>query len=253
MPLVLSGMASLNATASLLPLSNHRERLTCASSPPLVWKQSRRVVSVSLLLSRLILLPNDAMASSLIDKYVKRKRLDPLEAYVPPVILAQLQFQDLEKILSVEKPEFEACRSVLRSGPASSLRVNIRAVAQYASDAGYSQTATNDVDRCLRALEEMDSLFLRASRKDPNATVELMKSQLGTALTALDRQFLLKFLIKGKLWLKCTDHHSKKTTVFHQTPLRYSISSQYCETDFYYPDTLLFPCVYLSSYIVNLN
>lgn len=91
-----------------------------------------------------------------------------------------------EKILSVDKPEFEACRSVLRSGPASSLRVNIRAVAQYASDAGYSQTASNDVDRCLRALEEMDSLFLRASRKDPNATVELMKSQLGTALTALD-------------------------------------------------------------------
>ncbi|CDY11454.1 BnaA09g40200D [Brassica napus] len=123
------------------------------------------------------------MASTLIDKYVKRKRLDPLEAYVPPVILAQLQFQDLEKILSVDKPEFEACRSVLRSGPASSLRVNIRA---YASDAGYSQTASNDVDRCLRALEEMDSLFLRASRKDPNATVELMKSQLGTALTALD-------------------------------------------------------------------
>lgn len=85
-----------------------------------------------------------------------------------------------EKILSVDKPEFEACRSVLRSGPASSLRVNIRAVsfflikkfsykcnplclfinmcdlmnslqvAQYASDAGYSQTASNDVDRCLR-------------------------------------------------------------------------------------------------------
>ncbi|KAG2298782.1 hypothetical protein Bca4012_010284 [Brassica carinata] len=183
MPLVLSGMASLNATASL-PISNHRQRLTCASSSPLVVKQSRRVISVSFLLSRL--LPNDAMASSLIDKYVKRKRLDPLEAYVPPVILAQLQFQDLEKILSVEKPEFEACRSVLRSGPASSLRVNIRAVAQYASDAGYSQTASNDVDRCLRALEEMDSLFLRASRKDPNATVELMKSQLGTALTALD-------------------------------------------------------------------
>lgn len=127
MPVVLSGMASLNATASLLPLSKHRERLTCASSSPLVWKkQSRRVISVSFLLSRLLRLPNgtpthlhfttwiinqhidprfallvffdvelDATASSLIDKYVKRKRLDPLEAYVPPVILAQLQFQDL--------------------------------------------------------------------------------------------------------------------------------------------------------------
>ncbi|VVB09063.1 unnamed protein product [Arabis nemorensis] len=126
------------------------------------------------------------MAASPIDKYVKRKKLDPLEAYVPPVILAQLQIQDLEQFLNVEKPEFLACRSLLRSGPASSLRVNIRAVAQYASDAGDSNTASDDVDRCLRALEELDSLFLRASRKDSNATVELMKSQLGTALTALD-------------------------------------------------------------------
>ncbi|CAH2060591.1 unnamed protein product [Thlaspi arvense] len=178
-------MASLNATVSLT-LSNHRLKLTSAALSPPVWKQSRRVISVSFFLSRFVLLPNDAIAGSLIDKYVKRKKLDPLEAYVPPVILAQLQIQDLEQILNVEKPEFEACRSLLRSGPASSLRVNIRAVAQYASDAGYSQTASNDVDRCLRALEEMDSLFLRASRKDPNATVELMKSQLGTALTALD-------------------------------------------------------------------
>ncbi|ESQ50204.1 hypothetical protein EUTSA_v10002091mg [Eutrema salsugineum] len=185
MPLVLSRMLSLNATVSL-PLSNHRLKLTCAALSPPVWKQSRRrLITVSLFLSR-FLLPNDAIAGSLIDKYVKRKKLDPLEAYVPPVFLAQLQIQDLEKFLNVEKPEFEACRSLLRSGPASSLRVNIRAVAQYASDAGYSETASADVDRCLRALEEMDSLFLRASRKDPNATVELMKSQLGTALTALD-------------------------------------------------------------------
>jgi len=33
-----------------------------------------------------------------------------------------------EGFLNVEKPEFEACRRQLRSGPASSLRVNIRAV-----------------------------------------------------------------------------------------------------------------------------
>jgi len=190
-PLVLSPMSSLHATVSLPLFSNsNHKKLTCAAtlSPP-PWKQSRRVISVSFFLSRLLLLPNDAMAGGLmdkLDKYVKRKKLDPLEAYVPPVILAQLQIQDLEGFLNVEKPEFEACRRQLRSGPASSLRVNIRAVAQYASDDGFSKTATDDVDRCLRALEELDSLFLRASRKDSNATVVLMKSQLGTALTALD-------------------------------------------------------------------
>ncbi|KFK32515.1 hypothetical protein AALP_AA6G252700 [Arabis alpina] len=187
-------MTSLNATASLslshhYANSNHRVKLTSAQpSPPPIWRQTRRVISVSVsfFLSRLLLLPNDAMAASPIDKYVKRKKLDPLDAYVPPVILAQLQIQDLEQFLNVEKPEFLACRSLLRSGPASSLRVNIRAVAQYALDASDSNTASDDVDRCLRALEELDSLFLRASRKDSNATVELMKSQLGTALNALD-------------------------------------------------------------------
>ncbi|CAN8284386.1 unnamed protein product [Cochlearia groenlandica] len=186
-------MASLNAIISPRHSlrNNHRVKLTCAAlsplPPPPSWTPSRRVISVSFFLSNLLLLPNDAMADgSLMDKYVKRKKLDPLEAYVPPVILAQLQIQDLDKYLSVEKPEFEACRSLLRSGPASSLRVNIRAVAQYASDDGYSKTASSDVDRCLRALEELDSLFLRASRKDSNATVDSMKSQLGTALIALD-------------------------------------------------------------------
>lgn len=33
-----------------------------------------------------------------------------------------------ETFLNSDKPEFEACRRQLRSGPASSLRVNIRAV-----------------------------------------------------------------------------------------------------------------------------
>ncbi|XP_010472661.1 PREDICTED: uncharacterized protein LOC104752262 [Camelina sativa] len=212
MPLVLlSPMTSLHATPTSLTLRHYsnRTKLTCAStlSPPPTWKQSRRVISVSFFLSRLLLLPtnNDAMAGTLIDKYVKRKKLDPLEAYVPPVILAQLQIQDLEGFLNVEKPEFEACRRQLRSGPASSLRVNIRAVAQYASDDGFSKTATDDVDRCLRALEELDSLFLRASRKDSKATVELMKSQLGTALTALDSLLQTvpsQVLDKGKAMVK---------------------------------------------------
>ncbi|XP_010547935.1 PREDICTED: uncharacterized protein LOC104819519 isoform X2 [Tarenaya hassleriana] len=151
----------------------------CALSPP-PWKQSRRVVSISFFLSNL-LLPNDAMAASIFDKYVKRKKLDPLDVYVPPVILAQLQIRDLERNLEEEKPGYETCRSLLRSGPASSLRV-----AQYASDAGNGNAAFEDVERCLRSLEELDSLLLRAVRKDQGASIETMKANLGTALTALD-------------------------------------------------------------------
>ncbi|XP_022756379.1 uncharacterized protein LOC111304130 [Durio zibethinus] len=157
----------------------------CAVSAP-KWQKSRRLVSISLLFSHLLLVPNYAIAGNFFDKYVKRKKLDPLEVYVPAVILTQLQIKDLEKTLEVDKPEYATCRSLLRIGPAASLRVNIRAVAQYASDAGNGENAFNDVDQCLRALEELDSLLLHASRDDPEASVKSMKAKIGTALNALD-------------------------------------------------------------------
>ncbi|XP_031277281.1 uncharacterized protein LOC116135705 [Pistacia vera] len=164
----------------------NRPPVRCALKSPPEWRESRRLVSFSLALSQLLFLPNDAIGGSLLDKYVKKKKLDPLEVYVPPLILTQLQIKDLEKTLEVDKPEYASCRSQLRSGPAGSLRVNIRAVAQYASDAGNGKSAFNDVDQCLRALEDLDSLFLRASRNDGETSVKSMKAKIGTALNALD-------------------------------------------------------------------
>lgn len=105
---------------------------------------------------------------------------------MPAIILTQLQIKDLVKTLEVDQPQYAACRSLLRYGPAASLRVNIRAVAQYASDSGNGKTAFNDVDQCLRALEELDSLLLQASRSNPGASVETMKAKIGVALDALD-------------------------------------------------------------------
>lgn len=159
-----------------------------SSSTTSKWQgQSRRsLLSISLLLSHSLFVPNDAIAGSFFDKYVKRKKLDPLEAYVPAVILTELQIKDLEKILDVDQPQFGNYRSLLRSGPAASLRVNIRAVAQYASDAGNGNAAFNNVDQCLSALEELDSLLLRASRNEPGASVKSMKARIGSALTAME-------------------------------------------------------------------
>ncbi|XP_044472428.1 uncharacterized protein LOC123201042 [Mangifera indica] len=159
--------------------------MRCALSRP-EWRESRRLVSFSLALSHLLFLPNDANAGGLWDKYVKKKKLDPLQVYVPPVILTQFQIKDLEKTLEVDKPEYASCRSQLRSGPAGSLRVNIRAVAQYASEAGNGKSAFNDVDQCLRALEDLDSLLLRASRNEGETSVKSMKAKIVTALSALD-------------------------------------------------------------------
>ncbi|OMO67029.1 hypothetical protein CCACVL1_20847 [Corchorus capsularis] len=177
---------SFSSNSNLAAKPKRLSGVRCAASPP-QWEEGRRLVSISLLCSPLLLLvPNDAIAGSLLDKYVKKKKLDPLEVYVPAVILTEFQIKDLEKTLEVDKPEFSSCRSLLRSGPAASLRINIRAVAQYASDAGNGQNAFNDVDQCLRALEELDSLLLHASRNEPDASVKSMKAKIGTALNALD-------------------------------------------------------------------
>lgn len=149
---------------------------------------NRRLFSISLILLHSIpLTTSDAIAATIFDKYVKRKKLDPLEAYVPAVILTQLQIKDLVKTLEVDEPQYSSCRNLLRTGPAASLRVNIRAVAQYASDSGNGKTAFENVDQCLRALEDLDSLFLRASRNDPEASVKTMKAKIVNAVDALDR------------------------------------------------------------------
>lgn len=80
--------------------------------------------------------------------------------------------------MEAEQPQFATCRSLLRAGPAASLRMNIRAVnadlcevvyqfsiccriwcsvsdmnlqvAQYADEVGNNKVASNEVDQCLR-------------------------------------------------------------------------------------------------------
>ncbi|KAL3497421.1 hypothetical protein ACH5RR_040153 [Cinchona calisaya] len=148
--------------------------------------ESRRAVSIALILLHSLSLPKDAIGAGIFNKYLKKKKLDPLEAYVPAVILTELQIKDLGKSLEVDQPRYGDCRILLRSGPAASLRVNIRAVAQYASDGTDDKSAFSNVDQCLSALEELDSLLLLASRNDPGASIESMKAKINVAVGALE-------------------------------------------------------------------
>lgn len=164
--------------------------IACSSPPPDRRSSTadfgRRSLSLGLILLRSYALPNRSNAANLFDKYVKRKQLEPLDAYVPAVLLSEAQFKDLETFLDVGQPNYDASRSLLRSGPAASLRVNIRAVAQYATDDGKGKVASDAVDQCLQALEDLDSLLLRATRNDPTASIGSMKNKIGIALGALD-------------------------------------------------------------------
>ncbi|KAL6867744.1 hypothetical protein ACP4OV_015768 [Aristida adscensionis] len=168
------------------PTRPRRPVATAAAVPPLPARVGRRAASLAGVAAWLAATVGRADAASPLDKYVKRKKLEPLETYVPAVLLTRDQFTDLEKSLEFEKPRYDESRSLLRSGPASSLRVNIRAVAQYASSNGQGKVASDAVDECLRALEDLDSLLLRASRNDQSASVETMRSKISVALAALD-------------------------------------------------------------------
>uniref|UniRef100_A0A0E0K9H2 DUF7880 domain-containing protein n=1 Tax=Oryza punctata TaxID=4537 RepID=A0A0E0K9H2_ORYPU len=184
-------------STSLLPKTSGGAHL-CPSPPPSRRRRccqvaaaaasggiGRRAVSLAGVASWLATAAGRADASPF-DKYVKKKKLEPLETYVPAVLLTQDQFRDLEKSLEFEKPRYDESRSLLRSGPASSLRINIRAVAQYASSSGQGKAASDAVDKCLRALEDLDSLLLQASRNNPSASVDVMRSKISVALGALD-------------------------------------------------------------------
>nr|BAJ91063.1 predicted protein [Hordeum vulgare subsp. vulgare] len=174
---------------SLAPPRGRRRccRVTAASapSPAVGLGLRRRAVSLAGAAAWLATTAGRAEASPF-NNYVKKKKLEPLETYVPAVLLTQDQFRDLEKSLEFEKPRFDESRSLLRSGPASSLRINIRAVAQYASSNGQGKAASDAVDECLRALEDLDSLLLKATRKDSSASVEVMRTKIAVALGALD-------------------------------------------------------------------
>ncbi|XP_039032657.1 uncharacterized protein LOC120167833 [Hibiscus syriacus] len=148
--------APCSSSSNSTPAKPKQFSVRSAPSPP-KRRESRRPVSISLFLSHFLLAP-------------KYKHLT-----IP------------ETTLEVDdKPEYATCRSPLSSGPDASLRVNIRAVAQHASDAGNGENAFKDVDQCLRVLEELDSLLLHASRNKPDASVKAMKAKIGTALNALD-------------------------------------------------------------------
>ncbi|WOL01017.1 hypothetical protein Cni_G09730 [Canna indica] len=188
--------------------SSQRRQLLAMSSLPTLSQRTtpattRRTASIALffLLFGSTTHPNTAEAANPFDKYVKRKKLDPLEAYIPAVLLSRAQFEDLEKSLDTKQPSYDISRSLLRSGPAASLRINIRAVAQYAAEDGNGKIASDAVDQCLRALEDLDSLLLNALRKDPTASTESMKGKLDIALGALDSLLQTvpsKVLDKGK-------------------------------------------------------
>ncbi|WIA40892.1 hypothetical protein OEZ86_004554 [Tetradesmus obliquus] len=111
--------------------------------------------------------PDPAYAG--MDRYVKRKKLDPLETYVPLVLEARDRLATLDTVF-VTTPT--VARQLMRSGPFSGLRDNIRALGQYASTPaaeGGSGLPEKDAQQLVsgffRDLEEFDLVLYNAVRE----------------------------------------------------------------------------------------
>jgi len=116
---------------------------TSTSSPHCFTPLSRRkifklVVSISV---STVALPSHPSFATGIDKYVKKKDLDPIETYVPPVLAARDQLLDSKPQLD-SSDNAESIRGALRSGAFDGLRDNIRVIGLYAQKAGRSDSAS---------------------------------------------------------------------------------------------------------------
>lgn len=118
--------------------------------------------------------------------YVKKKKLDRIDSYLPPLFLAKEQLVRVERI--VESPA--DARSQLRSGSFSGLRENIRSVGEYVSrEKGDEKIGKKLVGTFFGELEAADFALLSASRSEDGKRAELVveaRARLEGTIKALD-------------------------------------------------------------------
>jgi hypothetical protein len=93
-----------------------------------------------------------------IDKYVKKKQLDPLVSYVPVLLIAEEQLDFVP--LAAQENGVEATRSLLRKGAFVGLRDNIRCVGEYSAAVIGKDEASARVKKVFVSLEALDSALL---------------------------------------------------------------------------------------------
>jgi len=124
-----------------------------------------------------------------LERYIRKKELDPLETYVPPILAALEQLKDSVELASTAEG-VEVSRKLLREGAFTGLRDNVRAVALYAERSG-REGAGELVGGFFAALQDYDSLLFRCARESrapsedelrdsSTAAIEALKAVLGT-------------------------------------------------------------------------
>lgn len=94
-----------------------------------------------------------------LDRYVKKRRLDPLASYIPAILVAQAQLLDVTE--AADQFGLEAGRALLREGAFVGLRDNVRAVGEYASENMGKDVAKAKVQAFFRAIDVLDGTLFQ--------------------------------------------------------------------------------------------
>ncbi|KAG2501717.1 hypothetical protein HYH03_000218 [Edaphochlamys debaryana] len=97
-----------------------------------------------------------------LERYVRKRALDPLETYVPLVLEARALLPGAKRLGLIN---VGAARELLRQGPYSTLRENIRAISEYAVRDGRTTEVGALVTGFFRALESYDLLLADCLRE----------------------------------------------------------------------------------------
>ncbi|GAQ79343.1 hypothetical protein KFL_000280480 [Klebsormidium nitens] len=106
----------------------------------------------------------NGLLNGALSRYIKRKKLEPLDSYLSQILLSDAQLQKLGDSIAGDAPDYPALRQRLRSGAFASFRTDLRAITQYSSEDGWGANVGIVADSSLMSLENLDARLLDASR-----------------------------------------------------------------------------------------
>lgn len=116
-------------------------------------------------------------------RYIRKKRLDPLETYVPVVLSARSQLVSAGEVMATDAA---AARALLRQGAFAGVRDNIRALGEYAGQAGQTAAVAQLVPGFFTALNEYDQVLLAATKADAKLDMDSAVTKYAAAVKTLD-------------------------------------------------------------------
>eukprot|EP00873_Tetraselmis_striata_P039013 jgi/Tetstr1/459277/TSEL_004677.t1 len=159
--------ASPSSTSRATPLSR-RGALLAKSAPFAAW----------------LLAGGSAQARGM-DAYIKKKGMEPLDSYVPPVLAARDQLDGTLPLLG-DPANAEDVRQMMRKGPFSGLRDNIRVLGLNAAKSGRGDSS-DLVGGFFSALQAYDAALFQTTRSEGGPYPEGIREKAEAAIAALDK------------------------------------------------------------------